>query len=304
MIEILLPVLTNDSEMWSADPIIGTSLPSGRVNASAIELHGKLYIAGGAARVSGNGQAINSILEFDPISNIYTTFGTLPQAVYYGTMTTDGTYLYHYGGQQFPSTVLSSTLVRYDPITKERIILANGPIPKWIHHMFFHNGKIYIYGGATLSKDFYTYDIADNTWSTISAPVISPEARSGSSGVYLNGKFYLIGGASNFTDTWEYDVNINVWRQLNDFPLITIYGKAFTIDDRILLTPGTPLVSGVANKNIYEYILDQDEWVLLKYVNNITIGSAIANYNKRVYFFGGSPNTTVVSAGSTMFYLK
>jgi N-acetylneuraminic acid mutarotase len=90
--------------------------------------------------------------------------------------------------------------------------------------MAYYQGKLYIGGGQPSSgclQDFYAYDIATNTWTTLPN---HPNAHSDAWAVAYNGKVYVIGEATgcntcpSTNQYYSYDIASNAWSAMPVFP--------------------------------------------------------------------------------------
>jgi Galactose oxidase, central domain len=100
------------------------------------------------------------------------------------------------------------------------------------HHpiTFANETHGFLLGGSTVSNsaanDFYLYDEASDTWTTVDSPPETFTARSFGYGIVLNEvnhpKAYLGFGAGNsgdyLNDLWEFDMITYEWRQLASLP--------------------------------------------------------------------------------------
>jgi N-acetylneuraminic acid mutarotase len=87
----------------------------------------------------------------------------------------------------------------------------------------YYQGKLYIGGGqpssSSCSQDFYAYDIATNTWTTLAN---HPNTLFDGWAVAYNGKIYVTGqhpGCSTCTDQYySYNIASNAWSPMPVFP--------------------------------------------------------------------------------------
>jgi N-acetylneuraminic acid mutarotase len=88
--------------------------------------------------------------------------------------------------------------------------------------MAYYQGRLYIGGGmitGTCRQDFYAYDIATNTWTTLpNYPYTHYDAWA----VAYNGRVYVIGGTTPCTGTatnrfYYYDIASNTWSPMSVF---------------------------------------------------------------------------------------
>src|SRR5439155_4618144 len=114
-----------------------------------------------------------------------------PSARYRAGGTTDGIYVYVYGGQTSTGGFLND-LWRWNPATQSWTQLANMPTAKGNIQAGYWHGKIYVPGGYSGSHitENAIYTIATNTWTT-GAPL--PAAQTGQN-VAFNNKIYDFAG--------------------------------------------------------------------------------------------------------------
>ena len=151
----------------------------------------------------------------------------LPQSVFGGTAATDGTFVYVFGGYNFPEDPGSTldTVYRYNIQTDTWTQLASMPNAALVASAVYYptTNKIYVFGGSTRTPDPVTvydvtriYDIATNTWTT-GAPMPAPRSQMASGYNPANGRIYLNGGFETSTidsvqnTTWEYNPVANSW---------------------------------------------------------------------------------------------
>jgi hypothetical protein len=147
-----------------------------------------------------------------------------PPARYRAGGTTDGQYVYVYGGGN-SSGGYYNDLWRWAPATQTWTQLANMPTAKQYIQGAYWNGKIYVPGGfngAHITENAI-YDIATNTWS-LGAPL--PAAQTGTTAAF-NNKIYNFGGNPGPQNTVTiYDIATNTWSTGAPMPVAITYGRA------------------------------------------------------------------------------
>lgn len=129
------------------------------------------------------------------------------------------------------------------------------------------NGKAYfgtgLLAGFTLGKDFYSYDLASNTWSAIASMPTGSERQYAVAFTFSN-SFYVYSGSgySNavFTDLQRYDVATNTWTALTGKPGNGLIGAScFEFGDKIIIVGGK-FQSGAVSDEVWEYTISTDTW--------------------------------------------
>lgn len=130
------------------------------------------------------------------------------------------------------------------------------------------NGKGYfgtgLLTGFTLGKDFYAYDMAANTWSTIAAMPTGSERQYACAFTFSN-SFYVFSGSgySNavFTDLQRYDIATNTWTTLTGKPGNGLIGAScLEFGDKIIITGGK-FQSGAVSDEVWEYTISTNIWL-------------------------------------------
>jgi N-acetylneuraminic acid mutarotase len=137
-------------------------------------------------------------------------------------------------------------------------------IPNGRHHpvTFSLNGKGYSVTGTRSNNqptdDFYVYDPALDTWSTLSD--FPGAARSFAIGATYNGLAYMGFGASTtqyLNDIWSYDPNTNQWSQLASCPCSARRHPAFiAFNNKIYMGLGDNGNSDLKDWWVYDIALD------------------------------------------------
>jgi|GEM_PF-4789997 len=187
-----------------------------------------IYVGGGGFNCGGG--PINAFYRYDPANNSWTPRANLPVPLHGAVGASDGTYGYVACGEN-SGGAYTNTLYRYNPSTDSWTNLSTVPGPvRWIPSMAYYQGKLYIGGGAisssycsgpgTYVQDFYAYDIATNTWTTLPN---HPTTHYDAWAVAYNGKIYLTGQHSPYycyctNHYYYYDIDSNAWSSMPVFP--------------------------------------------------------------------------------------
>src|SRR6266487_4695230 len=201
--------------------------PSGAVQGQlpSVHTHGAATLATGAIDASAVVKNLpKPMLPGACPPGTWSTSTTGPPTRYRAGGTTDGTYVYVYGGSNASAQYLND-LWRWTPATQTWTQLANMPTGKSNIQGAYWNGKIYVPGGYIGSHltENAIYDIATNMWTT-GAPL--PAAQSGQQ-VAFNNKIYNFGGNPGAQNTVTiYDIAANTWSNGAAMPVGITYGRA------------------------------------------------------------------------------
>ncbi len=120
----------------------------------------------------------------------------------YGGFSSDGTYMYIYGGYQygvsFSYPQYYSATRRYDPVNNSWATMAYMPNPQYYNAGAFYNGVCYSFGGYNPNYGYWNgiqaYNVSTNSWTVLSATLTSPRyimpAAVVGDRIYITGGYY------------------------------------------------------------------------------------------------------------------
>jgi hypothetical protein len=113
------------------------------------------------------------------------------------------------------NATLSSAPMRWQELAPGAVL----PSARYDHSLVTNGTHLYLFGGhgPGVLGDFWTYDIASNAWTEISA--FGPQARYGHNAIWDSGRSLLVlfGGQDDTTfyaDVWEFDPARSLWTQV------------------------------------------------------------------------------------------
>ena len=130
------------------------------------------------------------------------------------------------------------------------------------------NGKAYfgtgLIVGFSLGKDFYSYELWNNTWAQIASMPTGSERQYACAFTYSN-SFYVFSGSgySNavFTDLLRYNVATNTWTTLTGKPGNGLIGASSLEFGNKIIIVGGKLANGNVNNEVWEYNISTDTWL-------------------------------------------
>ena len=123
------------------------NMPTARFYLSSEAVNGKIYAIGGAATVSVTGQVLDTVEEYDPVTNIWSQKADMPTPRHaLATGVVNGK-IYAIGGG-LPAGTPYTDVEQYDPMTDSWTTKSPMPTPRRAFAASVVNGKIYAIGGV------------------------------------------------------------------------------------------------------------------------------------------------------------
>lgn len=227
--------------VWRALP---TGL-AGRQQSSAAAIGSTLYLMGGGGGPGPTTPTDN--LAYDAVLNTWTSKAPLPIRRQNGSAVAAGGYVYYVGGWD-PSLGYTNTLYRYDPVANTWLTtLATIPITAVgeavydavMDRILF----VQVNGSGTT---MYLYDVALDSWSAATQPVIG----SGGRGVFHapNSKAYF----QYATQFWEYEPTTGTFTSKAAVPVSYTSTFMFSYADRVWIVGGGGAGVGVGIARSYD----------------------------------------------------
>jgi len=122
-------------------------MPTARFVLSSEAVNGKIYAIGGVATLNPAGPVLDTVEEYDPVTNTWSPKADMPTASHaLATGVVNGK-IYAIGGG-LPSGTPYTNVEQYDPMTDSWIIKSPMPTPRRAFAASVVNGKIYAIGGV------------------------------------------------------------------------------------------------------------------------------------------------------------
>lgn len=159
------------------------------------------------------------------------------------------------------------------------------------------NGKIYLHGGATTGSvyldEFSAYDIASNTWATLSKVGLAAIRHNL---LAVNDKIYVIlglwkpvaSGATYNPQIWEYTPATDTWARKTDIPtrIQRTQAQCVVYNNKIYCVGGAANTGGLYS-DTYVYDPVPDTWTRLTNCPVEKSTGGISEINGKLYVFGG-----------------
>ncbi|MBS4015213.1 MAG: T9SS type A sorting domain-containing protein [Candidatus Latescibacteria bacterium] len=148
----------------------------------------------------------------------------------------------------------------------------------------YHDGKVYLLAGGqkVTEQVFYVYDVASNTWTTLSqiglTNTYNKKWADGSALNYMNGMLYALKGKDKENFLFAYDMTSETWAQKATLPLlydtsVVVKPKKAKVGDGGAMTnDGASLyaIKGAGKQDFWTYDPITDNWTGLQPVPYIT----------------------------------
>jgi N-acetylneuraminic acid mutarotase len=297
---------TEDSPGWREE----ASLPSGTDEARAVEVDGRIYVAGGTSRIISYGrpssipgvreevraESLSRVLAFDPAAGTYEARAPMPERLNHQGMGVHDGRIYVAGGSGdlLFGADARRELFEYDPAADTWTELAGMPTPRLAPGAGVIDDRLYIAGGMSdngrLMNTLEAYDFDTGEWERLAS---MPTAREHVASTVLDGKLYVLGGRTLETDSLDvverYDPETDTWETLAPLPQDAGSFEAAAVNGRVLTVGGDDDREGWVTGAVQSYDPATDTWSQLPEMRTMRHGHAVAVAADRLYAFGGSP---------------
>lgn len=270
-------------------------LPQARILMDAATVRGKAYVVGGS---DADLNALDTIVEFDPIANTTRTVYTLAMPVRVASVVAHQDSVYILGGSEGTSPV--STVRVYDPIQNTSYAVGDLPEPRYWGAASVAGDMIYFGGGWDDSdrRSDAIFQFNPATGESIQVGALpTPTAILASTSAY--GKVYFIGGNTGIgrqtNAIVEYDPVANTSAVVATFPPPSgsdgLEGQtAVTLDGKIYIFNGWDNIARPQVRDeifVFDPRSGEDAVQVGILPNKVEIGAAAAIHGK-AYLFGGA----------------
>jgi hypothetical protein len=184
--------------------MVRTSMPTPRKSLAAAAAGGNIYAIGGENIVSNAPNYLDTVEEYVPVSDTWTTVASLPnpRSGLAATLGPDGR-IYAIGGYD-PNCACTTDVTAYSPTSNTWTTVASLPTGRrFLDAVTGAEGLIYAIGGLTDSSTDTTevdvYDPSTNTWST--GPSLNTARDSLGVAKDTNGEIFAVGGFAGGPET-------------------------------------------------------------------------------------------------------
>jgi len=208
-IDGVVQVFDSLNHVWRA----GADKPTAVADASAAELYGEIYVAGGRMP---DGRPTSAVEAYSPTRDAWRAVAPLPHPVSGSLTLSDGAFLYLLGGHDGQSYIDASYV--YDPAEDSWRPLPEMPQAGAYAAGGTLTGKLIVVGGENESGELaacHLFDPAEASWSDC-PDMLLPRKGAGSA-VLLN-KLYVIGGTAaegEITYSEMFDPDSETWQVIN-----------------------------------------------------------------------------------------
>lgn len=256
-------------------------------NAQSGVINGKIYIHGGVADTSGN--ISNSMREYDPVANKWTTKKSSGTSRHSGASVVVDGKLFLLGGMV--NGVRSASVTYYDPITDSytglKDLITSGL--DWAADVV--KGLIYIFGGETArgaySPGVFVYDPRTGVTGEKAS---MPEGRIRHNAVAVGDLIFIIGGTKTggtyLATSTMYDPAFDPWSRMSRMPTARHGGGAAAVNNLIYVIGGFNLSGTPTNANEC-YDPTTDTWTTKTPIPSAKGQFAIGAINGKVYVASG-----------------
>ncbi len=275
---------------WTTGASMGTALQTAVAGAPG---DGMIYVAGGLAA----GVRINTLQQYNPALNTWTTKASMPTAVYQAAAASIGGLFYVAGG--WDSSVPSTHLQIYTPYTNSWTTGASMSHLSACGLGGAINNNLYVFTACNGNSGYFAlldvYDPVANSWTSLTS---GPIAHSSGAGGVINNKLYVVGGldgSGNLTAELDvYDPSVPGWTTKHAMPVALAGISGDVIDGKLYVVGGNDNASPTNNyfNTVYVYDPVADSWTLqaASMPTALTDAAAVA-FGGALYVAGGNNST-------------
>jgi N-acetylneuraminic acid mutarotase len=229
---------TTDSWTFKED------LPQKLCGATAGAVNGKIYVIGGSTSILGTGYNVDSVYEYNPVSNSWTRRSNIPTPIAYAAADVVDGKIYVIGGCPFGFNSAYKSVYEYNPATDTWKKKTDMPTARFLASATAVDGKIYVFGGMpNLTGVGFTalevYDPSADAWAA-KGPMPTPRCAHASSAV--DGNIFIFGGGermgSVYSDVREYNPTLDTWATRTSIPTPRVGPAACSVGGKIYLIGG------------------------------------------------------------------
>ena len=240
--------------MWT----IKASLPQELCGLTASVVNDKIYVIGGSTSLLGTGYVVDSVYEYNPVSNSWTRKSNIPTPIAYASADVVDGKIYIIGGCNFKLNAAYNSVYEYNPTSDTWKKKSDMPTARFLASATAVDGKIYVFGGASnlTGEAFSTLEIYDPSTDTWIVKGSMPIRRSTHASSAVNGNIYIFSGGlkagSVYKDILEYNPTSDTWKSRASIPTGRVGPAACSIGGKIYVLGGMN-ISNVRLSTVEEY---------------------------------------------------
>ena len=290
---------------WVVRASSNGSTPTGRHEAGAVELDGKLYLLGG--------RGSRPVDIYDPVTQIWTKGAAAPMELHHFQPVALNGKIWVVGAMTccYPREDNVSYVWTYTPATNQwtQGSLIPSARRRGSAATVVRNGMIYLVGGNTLGHDggavkwFDEFNPATGNWRVLPD---APVARDHSQGGLANDRLVLAAGRRStqpnvFSNTIAqvdvYDFTTGEWNRGTDIPTTRAGSMAVTVGSEVLVIGGESSGRSTAHNEVEAYNVNTNSWRALSPLQQARHSGAAARLEDGVHVVVGA--TTIGGANET-----
>jgi N-acetylneuraminic acid mutarotase len=220
------------------------NLPQELCGETAGTVNDKMYVIGGSTSILGTGYVVDSVYEYNPVSDSWTSKSKIPTPLMAAAAAVVDGKIYVIGGAPFGMNSAYKSVYEYNPAIDIWTKKTDMYTARLLASATVVDGKIYVFGGAanlygTGFSAVEVYDPSADTWA-VKGPMPIPRATHVSSAV--NGNIYIFTGAlrpgSVYNDVLEYNPTLDTWVTKTSIPTPRVAPAACSIGGKIYIIGG------------------------------------------------------------------
>ena len=257
---------------------IKSDMPQELCGSTASTVNNKIYVIGGSTSLLGTGYVVNSVYEYNPVSDSWTTKSNIPTPLAFAAASVVDGKIYVIGGAPFGMNSAYKSVYEYNPATDTWTKKSDMPTARFLASATAVDGKIYVFGGAANinGEGFSVVEVYDPSADIWVVKRSMPIRRCTHASSDINGIIYIFAGGLRmgtiYNDVLEYNPTLDTLLTKTSIPTPRVAPAACSVGEKIYIIGGMDIANNrLTTVEEYDPALDTTNIVSVKDGSNSEI---------------------------------